>query len=169
MKGPRPIRSARIPMGVAVPSGHTHGGERLTAAEGSPRRPASLQRSTKIGAEPLAHAPCPPPRLRSTRPPGSGPPPGPPPQTKLDAGTGAGGPGGGLLGSPGSTAGGVAPRNHPRNATRVRILVTPERERPRRRHPTTERNRTTARRGSHAAHPARRRPAARVCPTWTDS
>jgi len=45
----------------------------------------------------------------------SGPPPGPPRQDGLDARTDAGGPGGGLLGSPGSTVGGMA--SHPQPPT----------------------------------------------------
>ncbi|NYF57892.1 hypothetical protein HDA35_003723 [Micromonospora purpureochromogenes] len=60
-------------------------------------------------------------RLPSTRPPGErAAPPGLPRQVDLDACTDAGGPGGGLLGSPGSSTGGMALRNHPRTATRRR-------------------------------------------------
>lgn len=58
---------------------------------------------------------------------GSGPPPYPPRQDGLDARSDAGGSGGDLLGSPRSSAGGMALRNHPWSATRPWRSTPPER------------------------------------------
>jgi hypothetical protein len=98
----------------------------------------------------------PPSRLPSTRPPGSGPQPGARSIAHRNARTGTGAPGSGLLGSPGSTAGGMAPRNQARTVSNPRILDHPGAGVPRRRHalslaPARIATRPATRHACHAA------------------